>query len=192
MDRICVPSVWLMLILLFNNTFSFVWNEPLSSLFVYVKISGRVGLINIVSLQKPSHFFFFFEYGNKSSAWELAIRPYHLPWFIALNLFYFRLRFSSWIITFTKIVWDQKNQIEAFVMSLHFHQTTDIIYILAYENMHILFEGGGLLTRWLKMKFVHVYWIFGIEVFGFTIKRSRFSMKLQNIFHSQLILRSNT
>lgn len=58
MDRICVPSVWLMLILLFNNTFSFVWNEPLSSLFVYVKISGRVGLINIVSLQKPSHFFF--------------------------------------------------------------------------------------------------------------------------------------
>lgn len=30
-----------------------------------------------------------FKYGNKSSLWDLPNNRYHLPWFIALNLFYF-------------------------------------------------------------------------------------------------------
>lgn len=86
-------------------------------------------------------------------------------------------------------MWGQKNQIEAFVMSLHFHQTTDIIYILAYENMHIL--SGEAINETVQNEIRACLLNFWHWVFGFTIKRSRFSMKLQNIFHSQLILRSN-
>lgn len=82
----------------------------------------------------------------------------------------------------------QKNQNRSFCCRFFvFTQTTDIIYILAYENMHIFW---GLLTRRNEIRaYLLNFWHW---VFGFTIKRLRFPMKLQifsitNWFYGQII-----
>lgn len=87
--------------------------------------------------------------GNKSSRWELAIRQYHLPWFIVLNLFYFRRRRRWWwfcLLNYCRVLrkwWWSKNQCfqtdehTRFIFTrtgpTHHHHLH-----LAYENIHII------------------------------------------------------